>query len=581
MALREFFKRHRIASAATVPAMLGVTAIVAASFALPSGPQTIDTELTSSVNDCKKMMTISVAGRNDTPVKGTTAMLQGRDGKDLPAAMSGDHSSYWVDRVVNVPTNQVAAGTYGAVYIEYPANMATYEDAVAAGVENSQRVMREIQAACPDTQFSIVGYSEGADVARRVAMNIGNQDQDANGKYGIVDPARVLGVVILADAGRGLNEGPFPGAKDPYGRPDNFDQRYQTGKDAASGQGIASDTSGGFGALDGKIASFCSDGDLTCAAPENTSLLQLAANVGRQINVDAIERDGLTPATGQDVAMALSRIAFAAFADIQSQKDWMQSDETFLQVLLKVSAPSYQPPQGEDATPVKVATNASAVKDEDGEDGTGGEVIDGEELSPLAYLPQKLFREIVGLIATNTNTIPVIMSDPYQLTLGPNGTGHHFDYWRDANPNGGKPLTSAEYAAAWLTNLAKQAQNGKPLNTAVKPQAEDVADTLQLVAETKDATAAKAAASTADKPAGTAVPTPAAEATTTKSAAPVTSDAPAPSQTVEVTPEVAAPPAEVPTKDAGATVTEGSTGSSAPTTTTEAPVTTTTPVPVG
>ncbi|MEU7629870.1 cutinase family protein [Nocardia sp. NPDC049220] len=529
MGLREFFARHRMASAVVAPAVLGVTAIVAASWALTSPPQTRDTQLTSSVTECHDMVTISVAGRGDTPVAGTTKMLVGANGEELPAALSGDHNSNWVDPVVNAPADAVDPGSYAAVYIAYPANMASYEDAVTTGVANTEQVMRQISAACPDTKFSIVGYSEGADVVRRVAMNIGHQEADRDGGYGIVDPTDVVGVVILADAGRSAGEGPFPGAKDPFGNPDGFDQQYQNGTNPAPGKGALPGTSGDFGALNGKIASFCSDGDLTCAAPENISLLQLAVNVGRQLNVDALERDGLTPATGQDVAVVLSDIALAAFADIQSQPNWMRSDETFLQVLLRVSDPAYKPGQ----TPKSPANAAS---------------ISTNDMSPLAYLPQKVLNEIIGLIVTNQNTVPVIMSDPYQLTLGPNGTGHHFDYWRDADAADGKPLTSAEYAAAWLTHLAKQAQAGTPVDPSAKPQAADLADAYKVVAATS-----AAPTSQPTKAAGASPTTTRAAAAKTGVSSESTTPAPTSATPTTTTPATATPTTSLPTTAASTT----------------------------
>ncbi|MFD0360487.1 cutinase family protein [Nocardia sp. GCM10030253] len=570
MALREFLARHRIASAVAGPAALGVAAVIAASWALTSPPQTRDTQLTTSVTECHDMVTISVAGRGDTPVAGTTKLLVGANGEELPAALSGDHRSEWVDPVVNAPAGAVDPGAYAAVYIAYPANMASYEDAVTAGVANTEQVMREITQACPDTRFSIVGYSEGADVVRRVAMNIGHQDADRDGGYGIVDPADVVGVVILADSGRSAGDGPFPGAKDPFGNPDGFDQQYQNGTKPAPGQGALPGTSGDFGALNGKIASFCSEGDLTCAAPENISLLQLAVNVGRQLNVDALEREGLTPATGQDVAVALSRIALAAFADIQSQPNWMQSDETFLEVLLKVSDPAYKP----GATP-KTPAKAQSIAT--------------NEMSPLAYLPQKVLNEIVGLIVTNQNTIPVVMSDPYQLTLGPNHTGHHFDYWRDANPADGKPLTSAEYAAAWLTHLAKQAQAGEPVDTTAKPQAADLAAVYKAVAATSSAPTSEPTKAAAASPTTTsATPTKTAIGSEPTTTVPTTSTPPSETPSPTVTPEVTTPPAPssvaAPTETTKPTTTQPTT--TQPTTTTTesaAPTTTSAPsaAPVG
>ncbi|WP_280446835.1 cutinase family protein [Nocardia brasiliensis] len=560
MAFREFFARHRIASAVAAPAVLGVAAAVAATFALTSSPQTRDTQLTTSVTECHDMVTVSVAGRNDTPVAGTTKLLLGADGKELPAAMAGDHNSEWVDPVVNAPNGQVEPGSYAAVYIAYPANMATYEDAVNAGAANTEQVMREISKACPDTKFSIVGYSEGADVVRRVAQKIGHQEAGQDGAYGIVDPDDVLGVVILADAGRSAGDGPFPGSKDPFGNPDGFDQKYQNGKNPVPGQGALPGTSGDFGKLNGKIASFCSDGDLTCSAPENISLLQLVVNVGRQINVDALERDGLTPATGQDVAVVLGRIAMTAFADIAANPNWMKSDETFLQVLLKVSDPAYKPGQPPATTPVQA------------------DAIAADDMSPLAYLPQKILNEIIGLIVTNQNTIPVVMSDPYKLTLGPNHTGHHFDYWKDADPANGKPLTSAEYAAAWITHLAKQAQEGKKIDKNAKPEQADVEAVYKAAAATSTSKAAPTsttAAPTSTSAAPTVSTTPSTTAPTT-TPAPSTTTAPPATTTTSAPSEIAAPIDTTKSAPSATSTTE----SAVPTaTSTVAPATTSTVAP--
>ncbi|MFC8043206.1 cutinase family protein [Nocardia sp. NPDC057353] len=542
MPLRDFFARHRIATAVVAPATLGVVAIVAATWAVTAPERDDATQLTSSVTECHDMVTISVAGRNDAPAENSTKLLVDADGKPLPAALAGDHNSEWVDPVVNAPDGAVDPDSYAAVYIAYPANMASYEDAVETGVANTKQVMSEISAACPDTRFAIVGYSEGADVVRRVAMEIGNQEPGADGEYGIVDPDDVVGVVILADAGRSPGDGPFIGAANACTNPDGFDQQFQTADcTPTSGQGAVAGTAGGFGALDGKIASFCSDGDLTCAAPENISLLTLVVNVGRQLDMDRLEREGLNPATGQDVAVALGRIAIAAFADIQAQGigTWMQSDETFLDVLLRVSDPQYDP---------KAAPQKPAKAD----------AIAADDLSPLAYLPQKVLNEIVGLIATNENTIPVVLSDPYQLTLGPNHTGHHFDYWDDADPKNDRPLTSAQYAAAWLTHLAKQAQAGEPVNTKAKPEPDDYA-TVQAAVQS---TAAKATTTTA-KPSGTTTTgSGSASSTTAGSTTSGTGSATTTTQPPVTTPQIAAPPTTTPqatTTEPAATTTESGT----------------------
>ncbi|MCA1005641.1 cutinase family protein [Rhodococcus hoagii] len=570
MAIHGFLERHRSATRVITPIALGVALLVVLAWALWSAPpRTIDTALTASTTDCHDMVTLSIAGRGDTPRPGTTKMLVDADGRELPAASADDYVSSWIDRTANAPTAAVAPGSYAAMYIAYPADMSSYEKSVDTGVANTQSVIKAIKASCPDTKFAIVGYSEGADVARRVAMNVGHQEPDSDGWYGIVDPAHVVGVVILADAGRADGQGPFPGATNPFTNPDGFDVKYQNGKNPVPGQGVTPDTGGSdFGALAGRIASFCSDGDLTCAAPQNISLLQLVVNVGRQLNVDALEREQLTPATGIDVATVFSRIALDAFAHIKAQPDWMQNDETFLDVLLTVSNPSYARPT---ATPTTTTTQpgsaTDAAADSDISTPVSGQKdsITTEKMSPLAYLPQKLFKEIVGLIVTNQNTIPVIMSDPYQLTLGPD-VGHHFDYWRDADQANGKPLTSADYAAAWLTYLAKQAQNGQPVNPAAKPSAAELAAALSEVTSS-------AAPSSAQPSDASTQPTPGpvteqSADTDAASPTPPTSPTPVPA----VTPEAVA--SETATSTTEAVSPQTSTSTSAPQTTTAAPTTT-------
>ncbi|MCZ4517181.1 cutinase family protein [Rhodococcus ruber] len=514
-------KRARVALSAFAIGALGAGVVVAAPWSTPTTTEA-SIELVSTAT-CYDMVSIAIGGRSDTPRDGVK-WLTTPDGTRLPAAMSGDYTSDWIDQAVRAPIGKVDADSYAAVYVEYPANMASYENSVETGVINSQTIIREISKSCPQTRFAIVGYSEGADVARRTAMEIGNQTVPQDGKYGIIDPSQVVGVVILADAGRVAGEGPFPGADNPFSNPDGFDTKYQNGNNAIPGQGALPGTSGSFGALDGKVASFCSDGDLTCALPENTSLIHLAANVGRQVNADALQNEQLTPATGADLALALGRIAVNAFNDIASQPNWMQSDETFLDVLIKVSEPNYKP--GAVTTPV------SAKVDGEQEPIETGQMID------LVYLPQKIFREITGFISSNQNTVPVIMNDPYGLTLAP-GSGHHFDYWRDADAANGKPLTSVQYAAAWLTQLAEQANKGEPVKTKeVQEKAgRAVVESIAAAPATTSATATPTATATApatSTPVVTTtvpvVPAPAAEA-----------PAPAPASEPVTTPECTVP----------------------------------------
>lgn len=487
--IRRPANRRRLVTSAVAFVSLGALAVGAAVLTT-NELTTSDAEVElASTATCYDMVSIAVGGRGDTPRTGETKMLTLPDGTLLPAALAGDFNSDWIDQMVGAPNGAVQDGSYAAVYIEYPANMASYEDSVNTGVANTTTVMNAIATSCPNTRFAIVGYSEGADVTRRAAMEIGNQTAE-NGAYGIVDPNNVVGVVILADAGRTDGENPFPGSASGT-NPDGFDTKYQNNAAGPDGAGALPGTSGSFGALDGKVASFCSQGDLTCAMPKNTSLLHLAANVGRQLDVDAIQRDNtLTPATGADMALVIGRIAGAAFADIVSQDNWLASDETFLDVLIKVSEPGY--------TPADPTTKVAAKTETDEDAGP----LPAETAVNLAYLPSKIAKEIIGFIGSNTDTIPVIMNDPYGQTLGP-GSGHHFDYWRDADPANGRPLTSAQYAAAWLTQLAKDAEAGKPIKSAEVQEEARLAvlsDTTTATSTSATSTSASATTTTSSTP---------------------------------------------------------------------------------
>ncbi|WP_206508858.1 cutinase family protein [Rhodococcus sp. BGS-1C] len=552
---RGFSGRRRLATSAVALVSLGALAVGAAVLTTNTiSTSDSDVEL-ASTSTCYDMVTVSVGGRNDTPTD-QTKMLTLPDGTRLPAALADDFDSPWVDRIIDAPGGAVGQGSYAAVYVEYPADMASYENAVTTGVTNTNTVINAISTACPDTRFAIVGYSEGADVTRRAAMEIGNQTAGADGKYAIVDPNSVVGVVILADAGRGAGDNPFPGSASGT-NPDGFDPKYQNSTSGPAGAGALPGTAGGFGRLDGRVASFCSEGDLTCAMPENTSLLHLAANVGRQLNVDALEREQLTPATGADLAMVIGGIAMAAFNDIARQDNWLAGDETFLDVLIKVSEPGYTP-----ADPTtKVA--AEAKNDED------GEPLPAEKAVGLAYLPSKIAKEIIGFIGSNTNTVPVLMNDPYGLTLGPD-TGHHFDYWRDSDPANGKPMTSAEYAAAWLTQLAKDAEAGKPIeSTEVQHQAR-----LAVLSETTTMAAPSSASAS---------PTPTTVLPTT--VAPFVAGEPVPGVPAPVVPVAPPVDGQAPVVGVEGAPIDGSvvatpevTGTPAPTTT-AVPTTTVTPAP--
>lgn len=581
MALRMSTSR-RILAGVLAPTALGVAAAAAILLPQQKSPTVADPALAgmASTAECHDLVSLGIGGRNDIP-RDQSKMLVDEKGNVLPAAQQGAYSSHWVDPVINAPLEGYG-DRYAAIYIEYPADLASYEAAVNTGAANTIAVMQAIKKSCPDTQFAIVGYSQGADVARRAAMQIGAQEAGDDETWPLVDPESVRGVVILSDAGRREGEGFFPGAQNPN-NPDGFDRPYEPGHGVSPGRGVLPNTSGDFGKLAGRVASFCSEGDFTCSAPENIALIELLANVGRQINADALEREGLTPATGADLAQVVGRVALLALDHISADPDWMRSDETFLEVLIKVSDPNYDPATARPATPVADEIEV------DVEDGTATP-IPSDRLANLAYLPDKIVKEIVGFIRSNQNTLAVVLSDPYDQTFGYNAElddhyGHHFDYWD--RPEGG--TSTVDYAAAWLVHLAQQAKEGKQ----VTPKDADKAAVLAILAHPEllepdtdeDAPAAAVGTTTDEGTPQAPVVDPAVPAGGEQAAAPeVTGTAPEVTPTTPVDAETSAEPPQTesttPTTGDGTTDTAGTEGATTTgSTPTGTPVTSTTPVP--
>src|SRR5690606_36342152 len=102
----------------------------------------------------------------------------------------------------------------------------TYADSKADAVTKARKVLVGNAKSCPGTNFTIVGYSQGADAAGDIASDIGN------GK-GPIDPNRVLAVGLLADPRTGT-----PGTA--------------TVGPQTAGQGIADPRPQGMGVLSGR-----------------------------------------------------------------------------------------------------------------------------------------------------------------------------------------------------------------------------------------------------------------------------------------------------------------------------------------
>lgn len=136
----------------------------------------------------------------------------------------------------------------------------TYADSKSTAVNNAQQVLRDYSSRCPAAEFTISGYSQGADAAGDLASEIGN-DQ------GPVPADRVLAVGLLADPGAGTSGESVVGPPTP-------------------GTGIADPRPQGMGSLAGRVFSICHPGDLYCSIQkgDNPLLGYLGSILGKTLS---------------------------------------------------------------------------------------------------------------------------------------------------------------------------------------------------------------------------------------------------------------------------------------------------------
>ncbi|MGW5922182.1 cutinase family protein [Nocardia fluminea] len=158
-----------------------------------------------------------------------------------------------------------------------------YVSSVSGARANLDAAAVEVVESCPNTMLAGVGYSQGAQAMASFARDIGT----GNGQ---IPADRVAGIALYANPDRGELEAIFPG------RPGQTVPDAAPGTSGAAvsmvhvlaapagGAGIAT-TSDGYGALTGRVADICSDGDLACSAPGQASVLRLGAEIFAQADL--------------------------------------------------------------------------------------------------------------------------------------------------------------------------------------------------------------------------------------------------------------------------------------------------------
>lgn len=141
----------------------------------------------------------------------------------------------------------------------------------------------QIAAACPHTLIAGIGYSQGAQAMSSFAHDVG-------AGAGPVAADRIAGVALYAHPDRAMGSPVFPGrpgqtVPDPApGTAGAAVSTVQIANPRVGGGGIA-DGATSYGALTGRVADICTDGDLACSAPDHAALLRIGAEIAAQADL--------------------------------------------------------------------------------------------------------------------------------------------------------------------------------------------------------------------------------------------------------------------------------------------------------
>ncbi|RJO68389.1 cutinase family protein [Nocardia panacis] len=194
---------------------------------------------------------------------------------------------------------------------------APYADSVAGGLGRLRAMSADILRRCPETRLAVIGYSQGAHVASVFAQEVGLG-------HGAVAADRIAAVALFGDPTRNPGAPLFPGApgKDsPDPAPGTEGARLTSVRalpePPASGGGIGPerDRAAAFGALTGRVASFCAAGDLACDAPIGAPLLRAVASIAGQSELSG----GDPIASLESIAQALAFTSIKTAAAVAGQ----------------------------------------------------------------------------------------------------------------------------------------------------------------------------------------------------------------------------------------------------------------------
>ena len=161
-----------------------------------------------------------------------------------------------------------------------------YSRSVTGGADKLTEMIAEDAERCSDMLVGIIGYSQGAGGADKVAEAIGNGD-------GPVEADKLAMGSMLSSPGRAPGAPVFPGAEGqehpdaaPGAEGTSVEEVTVTaeGSEPAPGGGLGpeADVVTDYGEATGRVASWCEAGDLACDVPEGAPIARVIANLGGQ-----------------------------------------------------------------------------------------------------------------------------------------------------------------------------------------------------------------------------------------------------------------------------------------------------------